>query len=189
MTKYLSLFLFFSVGVAMSAPTESGVPSFDKKVKKFLQKLWEVEIVTEPMEIDSAENRFPDRYFYSIFQDEKLLAVLVINKAKGCRIGGCDGETSEEAGFEVFWYATVFNLDLTIKAVKVLEYDSEYGYEICAKRWLKQFQGVRGCNLRYGHEVDAISGATRSGESIVSDINNLCWLLDGIKLSSLQSRP
>ncbi len=65
-----------------------------------------------------------------------------------------------------------------ILQVKVLDYQSEYGYEICAKSWLRQFEGFKGCDLRYNStEVDAISGATVSARSIVEDISNLCWLL------------
>ena len=67
----------------------------------------------------------------------------------------------------------------------MLEYSSDYGYEISSKNWLKQFKGFTGCDLKYGgREVDVISGATVSGKSIVSDISNLCWLLQDENLVS-----
>ena len=69
-----------------------------------------------------------------------------------------------------------------ILKVKVLDYQSEYGYEICAKNWLKQFIGKKGCEVNYGNDIDAISGATVSGNAIVTDVQMLCYFLDELKV-------
>ena len=52
-----------------------------------------------------------------------------------------------------------------------MDYHSEYGYEITARSWLKQFQGLKGGKLRKGYEIDGISGATISVNSIIQSIN------------------
>lgn len=138
----------------------------------------------EPLELTNTlfpntATELPDRSLFTINRSQEQLFFLVINKTQGCHIGGCDGVALDKnAKYENFWYAVVFDNNQQILQIKVLEYQSEYGYEICAKSWLRQFQGYKGCNLKYGSkEVDAISGATVSAQSIVSDISNLCWLL------------
>jgi len=46
-------------------------------------------------------------------------------------------------------------------------------YEICSKNWLKQFIGYQGNPLRYKADIDGISGATISANSITSDIQDV----------------
>ena len=160
---------------------QEGIPKvFEKKIDRLLKG----NFGKEPLELTttlfpSTTSAIPDRFLFTINRLQEQLGFLVINKSQGCHIGGCDGiALDENAKYENFWYAVVFDNNHQILQIKVLEYTSEYGYEICAKNWLKQFQGYKGCNLTYGSkEVDAISGATVSAQSIVMDISNLCWLL------------
>ena len=68
---------------------------------------------------------------------------------------------------------TVFNIDHSIMKVVVLDYQSDHGYEICSKNWLKQFIGEENRTLVYDKNVDAISGATVSVNGIIDDMNAL----------------
>ena len=159
------------------------LPNFHKKIKKMIKKTWKGEnIDIKPLGTNYEKFSFPDRQLYTLKREEKSIGLLAINKAYGCHIDGCDDPSLERtdvssSGYEDFYYAIFFNLNMTIKFVKVLEYDSEYGYEICGKRWLRQFEGHKGCDLKYEQDIDGISGATVSAQSIISDIANLCWLL------------
>ena len=163
---------------------QSGVPDYptklDKKITKQISRLWkDMEIKKEVLDFKDSTLVIPDRSFFRLTHQDNLVGILVVNKAKGCHVGGCNGN-NQSPMFEYFHYMVIYNPDLTIKNVKVLQYEPEYGYEIAGRRWLKKFTGTNGCELRYGYQIDAISGATVSGQSIVADVNNLCYLMEGI---------
>ena len=166
--KFL-IYLLFCINLIGMTTTQPSIPKmFEKKINKMLKKIWKNNTITlEDALLPKDLNGMPNRYFYSLKNEGKLVGVLSINMAHGCQIGGCqangfhDDSVKEDARYENFWYAVIFNPDLTIMEAKVLDYESEYGYEICGKNWLKQFRGYEGCDLKYGSkEIDAISGAT-----------------------------
>ena len=168
------LFITFSVNY-LSIPNNTIPNNFQKKVTKMLKK----NFGKQAIQIEKATISIPDKYFYYLKNEKELLGIMVIAKAHACHVGGCDaGLSNSNARYEDFWYAIIFDLEAKIKAIKVLNYESEYGFEICSKNWLKHFRGQTGCELKYGSKpIDAISGATVSGQSIVTDVNHLCWLL------------
>ena len=172
----LLLYLFICLSTSWSSTYNNAIPkNFQKKINKLLKK----NFGNESINIEAISLSIPDKSFYYLRHEKELLGIMVIAKAHGCHVGGCDvGQSNSNAKYEDFWYVVIFDLESKIKAIKILEYESEYGYEICSKNWLKHFQGHTGCELKYGSkQIDAISGATVSGQSIVTDINNLCWLL------------
>ena len=89
--------------------------------------------------------------------DERNTASIVLSSAKG--------------RFENFDYMIVINPDYEIIDIKILKYRSEYGYEISNKGWLKQFYSKPGTRFEYRKNIDALSGATFSAQSLVNDIN------------------
>lgn len=176
----ISLFLLSSFN--FFAPQQNEVlKKYDKKVNKMIKKIWKEQSITlEESYLSDAPEGLPNRAIFNLKNDNKKVGTLVINKTNGCKINGCKSTSGGDAKYETFWYAIIFDTDLKIKKVRVLDYSSDYGYEICSKNWLKQFTGFTGCDLQYGgREIDSITGATVSGESIVADISNLCWLLQG----------
>ena len=68
---------------------------------------------------------------------------------------------------DVFDYMLIFDKDLNINHIKILAYREDWGGEIRSKRWLKQFSN------REIEEVQAISGATISVNSLKTDISKL----------------
>ena len=186
MRLIICLLLFSSFSFSTTSQNEIQ-KKFEKKINKMIKKAYgKSDISLEETFLPDAPEGIPNRALFSLNLDGKKAGILVINNARGCKINGCKSNSGgSDAKYENFWYGVIFDNDLKIKAVRVLEYSSDYGYEICSKNWLKQFQGFTGCDLKYGgKEVDSISGATVSGESIVSDISNLCWLLQGEQLVS-----
>lgn len=183
LSSILSGFLFVS-----NTPTTGDFPDFDKKISKLVKKQWK-DLEVNCKEADLGENlrsAFRGRKVMQISSNDSLLGFLVVNKAFGCHENGCNGTGFDknrviDNSYETFYYAIVFNLDLTIQRVKILQYESDFGYEICGRRWLKQFEGFKGCDLRYGKDVHGITGATISAESITFDINNLCWIMSDLK--------
>lgn len=73
--------------------------------------------------------------------------------------------------FEYFDYMIIINSSLEIINIKILKYRSEYGYEITNKGWLKQFYNKPFSHFEYRKNVDALSGATFSAQSLVNDVN------------------
>ena len=115
---------------------------------------------------------------FTVSKDSVKKGYVTVTLANGCHEGGCtassfDEETDFSDKYEQYYFATVFNEKGKILKVKVIEYDSEYGYEIMSRGWLKQFVKKQKEELVYGKNIDAIAGATVSGESIVSEVTIL----------------
>ena len=73
--------------------------------------------------------------------------------------------------YEFFDYMVMINKSTEIIDIKILKYRSEYGYEITNKGWLKQFYNKPGIRFDYRKNIDTLSGATFSAQSLVNDIN------------------
>ena len=71
----------------------------------------------------------------------------------------------------------VYNLNHKVELIKILIYRSDYGSEITAKRWLSQFYNKTGDSLKYGSDIQAISGATFSAISLTKNINRINKIL------------
>lgn len=85
--------------------------------------------------------------------------------------------TQAKGRYEMFDYMLCLNLDLSVSCIRVLKYRSENGSEIGSKRWLKQFIGYSGGELRYKKDISAISGATISAKSITTDVQEVVQLV------------
>ena len=71
----------------------------------------------------------------------------------------------------LFDYYIIYDKHAEILKVEVLTYRENHGYEICNNRWLKQFIGINSASeFQYNNQVNAISGATISVNSIKSSI-------------------
>ena len=69
--------------------------------------------------------------------------------------------------FHKFEYFIIFSDKGDVLKIEVLNYNENYGAEICNKRWLKQFQKINTSSfLTYNNSIDGISGATLSVQSI-----------------------
>jgi len=102
----------------------------------------------------------PGIVIYDIMHDDSVSGYIVATSARG--------------RYDYFDYLVIFNTDLIVLNVRVFEYRSDHGYEICNKKWLKQFENITGCGIHYGKDIDAISGATISAASLTGDISALC---------------
>jgi len=81
--------------------------------------------------------------------------------------------SSAKGRFEKFDYMVMLNKSHEIIDIKILKYRSEYGYEISNKGWLKQFHGREPGHIEYRKDIDAVSGASFSAQSLVNDINSI----------------
>ena len=110
--------------------------------------------------IQNAIPDFPYNYIY-------------IGRVNTCRAGGCSdkAKNKDEGVDEYFDYYILYDQTLSVKLVKVFDYQASHGQEMTSVGWLKQFIGYSNMKtLRVGKEVDAISGATISVNAITDDI-------------------
>lgn len=76
-------------------------------------------------------------------------------------------------------FLTLFNLDGTIQSNHIVKYREEHGGAVSNDTWNKQFTGMN--HKSDVREVDAISGATISVNSIKKGVNKNILLFDTIK--------
>ncbi len=133
-----------------------------KKVDKTIAALWENIDVTEeaikaPTDI-TLSFKLKEKTLFKLKNSNNILGYYYL--------------TAANSKADKFDYMIVFNPDLTILKVQMLVYREDYGGEIGSKRWLKQFIGkVNGQKMKFGHDVQNISGATVSARSITHDIS------------------
>ena len=88
---------------------------------------------------------------------------------------------------DYFDYMVITDELLTISDIKILKYRSEYGYEISNKGWLKQFYNKPGASFQYKKNIDALSGASFSAQSLVNDLNSILEELKTITMSEVKN--
>lgn len=138
-----------------------------KRVSKAIEKLFGETLVIEALQItgsNASANEYlnPGDCIYRITASEELQGYLLSTNAKG--------------RFDYFDYSVIFSKNKTVQMVIVTVYRSTHGAAICQKNWLSQFKGYAGGNLELGSDIDAVSGGTISGTSMVKDIER-CHLL------------
>jgi len=84
--------------------------------------------------------------------------------------------------YDEFSFFLLSGLDRSTKMVRVVRYISDHGGEITSKKWLQQFEGYRGGDLKYGGDIQAISGATLSAGSITNRIQEIVDILKKAEL-------
>ncbi|MCF8370090.1 MAG: FMN-binding protein [Bacteroidales bacterium] len=178
MKKIFLLFLTIlitSIGIAQ-APIDFAPRQFFREIKKSLvvENPFVDELRTERVDLNGK--------FYSISteinSDSKGYAY--IGRVNSCRWGGCSSSDEASCGsvFEYFDYFILYDILGQVLAVRIYNYQATHGQEVTAKSWLKQFVGFNGeVALMPGKNVDAISGATISVNSISIEIEEKTKLL------------
>jgi hypothetical protein len=94
-----------------------------------------------------------------------------------------NGQISTQSN-EFIDYLMLFDSDFIVRKIKVIDFKGTTGQGICSAGWLKQFVGHKpGKLLQVGKEIDAISGATSTVNSISFDIQAKTNILYEIKKS------
>ena len=137
-----------------------------KKMDKTLAKLWPDQNITKkPIHVSPTNQKklsfeLQNGNLYEIIKNTKPDAYLFLSKGFG--------------KMNEFDYMIVYKKDLSILKVKILVYREEYGGEIGSTRWLKQFEGKNNPeNMKFGHDIQNISGATISARSLTEDVKKV----------------
>ena len=144
------LLLFLPLG-------DSVTPRQEKKIIKIAQKFWqERPLEIEQISLNDAAGQSIEGYYYTVSTESRLIGYLA-----GKRI--LDNYLN---------YFPVFLMDTNyvILQAAIVEMNTIRGAEISARSWLKQFSGFAGEPIRYGKDINAITGATLSGLSVVKEV-------------------
>ncbi|MFH1001078.1 MAG: FMN-binding protein [Bacteroidota bacterium] len=166
---------------------DSDSGSFSTKITKLVQKQVDKTFKTETNLTQFYPNvkdyyALNSTFYYIRTDDKQLQGIAVITHANGCILGGCSLNTSFESRFEKFYLLNIYNTKKELSSLIVLDYPGEHGYEISAKWWLKQFLGEITKPFVYRKNIDAISGATVSAQSVVTELNGINTIVAQIVL-------
>lgn len=142
--KIFFVILFLTNNLILFSQWEPSDLVLSKKIKE-LDKIYD-------SNYDIIKTDFNSNYF-NIIIDNKQTGYLCLRQAP--------------SKHDVFDYMLIFDNDLNIDHMKILAYREDWGGEIRSKRWLKQFSN------REIEDVQAISGATISVNSLKTDISKL----------------
>lgn len=155
---------------------------FDKKIDKEVRKIWKTPVEKTLIQLPDSLKFSTHNFLFTIKSRDSVVGLASLNKVKACRVGGCNAnnDTVFTDKYDHFYYCVIVDTNLTIIKVAVWEYESDYGYEITSRNWLKQFIGKNGNQFNYGEEIDMISGATVSATGLVLDIQMLTSYLESL---------
>ncbi len=136
-------------------------------------------------------SNIPDSCYWSLGLNGKMylytdtssiIQYIYMGRVNTCRAGGCSIKNNQSSTYENFDYIILFNRNKSVEVVKIIEYNATHGQEITAPSWLKQFKNYNGEDtLEVGKNIDAISGATISTNSITKNIQQVIKLFQCIK--------
>ena len=168
--KILILIIFLSLSNFLLSQNSTESKKTNSKVEKAIQEIFQTELklTSEIVYDDYDDENGKRKKVFKLSNNADFVGYLIFSKAKG--------------RFDYFEYFVLMDKDLKIKHINVYNYISEHGYQICNEKWLSQFyDNTVNSTFSYNKEISAISGATISGNSIVTDVNELLILLNELK--------
>lgn len=141
----------------------------DKKISRQIYKTWKIKSFRLER-IDELSSFMGD--YFIIYANNKQKGFLYSGRVNSCRQGGCSvaGDFETEV-YEHFDYFMLCDTNAKVEKVRVFNYRATHGHEVMSTGWLRQFIGYDGKeDLRYGKDIEAISGATISAKAINEDV-------------------
>ena len=115
---------------------------------------------------------------YKILGEDGASYLLYCGSIMTCDLGGCTASKFIERGDESKEYFDVLVItdeNQNILHIKVLNYFSDYGYEITSKSYLKKYKSRNVCDFNTDIKgVDSMSGATISCNALNTAIEQIC---------------
>ncbi|PLX01827.1 MAG: hypothetical protein C0595_13295 [Marinilabiliales bacterium] len=177
MKKVIILILIINWLISSSFVMKEELDFPAKRVNREIKRFWKDKIV------DIKEIK---KGIYLLENENDTLGFLYVGRVNSCRQGGCsiDGN-QEELPFEYFDYFLIIDKDIQLKKVKIFNYQATHGHEVMSSGWLRQFRGYNGKEeLKYGRDIEAISGATISAKALNDDVKYTLNQLQKILISN-----
>ncbi len=149
----------------------SMIEIYKKQSKKVIAKHLHLD------EYETVKQDFNAGELYAIKHANETQAYLLLSEVAACNLGGCHKfeKNDDHNSSEFFDLLVLLDEDLVIKHLNVLEYFSDYGYEITSSNYLKQFIGKNVCSFTQDtDDVDIISGATISSYALEATLGQVC---------------
>jgi len=106
-------------------------------------------------------------YKWNVYKGDSLINIVLLDNVKG---------KTQPISFLV-----VFNLEGKVIQSEVVKYREDHGWQVQDESWLNQFKGRDfTSSFLVGQDIDGISGATISVNSLSKGINKLCLLAQEI---------
>lgn len=150
---------------------------WSEKLRSKIEKAVSISLATESFKIkplhvnnnlEAGTTMDLHNHLFEVMAEDKLLAHIYVGQAPSMK--------------DVFDYVVILSPDFEIINTKVLIYREQHGRQIGSKRWLKQFTGMTTAHRpKLGNEIDGISGATISANSMTIAIHDLLKDLDYLK--------
>lgn len=155
---------------------EALIDQYHSKIKRDIRKLNKLK-KSVPIEFKAIANSSMFLESYKIIQDQDPQGLLFLKEVKSCNLNGCSAieKLNDNIGSEYFDISVITDDKLQIRSIRVLDYFSDYGYEISSRRYLAQFKGKNLCDISLEKpQVDGITGATISYDALISSLVDFC---------------
>jgi len=163
---YITVFPYFLIGGIREDAEELIFSTYGEDIQVDFKK-WnppqEIKIYSEK----KARSRFifDHVYFWKIFESNSLVGVAILDNVLGKSLP--------------ITYLTCFNMDGQLINAHIVKYREDYGYEVGNRRWLNQFLGlIASSDYKVGKNIDGISGATISVNSVTRGINRSAIIVE-----------
>lgn len=151
---------------------------YNKQVKRTVSK--NIDFDYHSLDIQTLFTSDSNTEIYSVRFENQEAASLMISEVRACDLKGCtQGKSENELESEYFDLLVLADAHGLILEVKILNYFSDYGYEISSKRYLSKYKGQKLCDFgRSSTQVDGISGATISYQALIESLGLFCKVLE-----------
>ena len=167
---YITVFPYFLIGGIREDAEELIFSTYGEDIQVDFKK-WnppqEIKIYSEK----KARSRFmfDHVYVWKISESNSLVGVAILDNVLGKSLP--------------ITYLTCFNMDGQLINAHIVKYREDYGYEVGNRRWLNQFLGLdASSDYNVGINIDGISGATISVNSVSRGINRSAIIIENLLL-------
>ena len=172
------IFVLFSSILMVQDGAGALFSKYEVKLKKEILKIFK-DKTNDDFTVENLKFESKFLEVYSISSPENPEGFLFVKEVKACSLNGCVSieVINDNIASEYFDISVITDKDLNIQSVKVLDYFSDYGYEISSRRYLKQFSQKNLCEISAETpQVDGISGATISYNALINSIEEFCTI-------------
>lgn len=178
--KYSLFTLFLFAGQYFNLTEGPLLTNYKSKIHKQVKAL--VEDKKGKTTLSNLNLDFNNLEGYSIsVQGSNLKGFVFIKEVKACSLNGCTAKSikTDNVGSEYYDISVVTDKHKVIQSIKVLDYFSDYGYQITSKKYLRKFEGKQLCDFSTDQDlVDGISGATISYSALITSLEEFCGLVE-----------
>lgn len=167
---FIMISLILSMILFLNPLSDSITSRQEKKIIKIAHKVWEERpLQIEELNLTDEKGQRINGYYFKVSSHGQL-------------IGFMAGERILD-NYLNYFPVLLMDSSYTIIRATILEMNTIRGAEITSRAWLKQFSGYTGEPIRYGKEINAITGATLSGLSMVKEVQQMRLNIKGALLT------